>query len=690
MASELAGGVEQHAFRAKALLDAHDYKAAALESSRALDILPDLAEISILRGHALLSPLLDEAMSMGGGKMTLCRQDFKEAYEAFRLALVINPNSVEANMELKRLGQLLQRLPETKPSADTCPTHGDACSHDETHACSHHPPHPPHPHADAAAADGPVLEELDEGLDVIIVGAGAAGIGCAFMLTNIFGLEPSRVQLLERGEAIGTSFRMWPEETRFISPSFNQQGWTNSFDLNSIAYGTSPAYTLHAQHPSGAQYADYLSELAEAATLSVKTRTDVIKVEPVDGGFEVHVRTTSVDGAQKEEKMRARYVVWAAGEFQYPKESPGALVGTELCLHNSRVRSWAKLPGYDFVLIGGCAMSGRSQTAAHTHDPSHSHTRSHSLIVTRATRRYESGADAAINLAKAGKQATVLASTAGWNVCTADPSTELAPYTTQRLREVTAADFSPRPKLMAPLRVLRVEKAAEGGFNVVATWQAAESLKQTQLRTPISGAEGAPGAEGSELVVHTPQPPVLCTGFQGSIRSSARDLFNLADESDEAKGCLAGAPMLSADDESTKVPGVFLVGPTVRHAELSFCFIYKFRQRFGVVANAICRGLGRDTQAAVEACRKMNIRARAATRANATEQQEVANPQAPRGAICSTVTHEVGAAAANRLRGPGARVHERRWVNGRVGVAMTGWAAASPCKSIRRRAANHH
>ena len=63
---------------------------------------------------------------------------------------------------------------------------------------------------------------------------------------------------------------------------------------------------------------------------------------------------------------------------------------------------------------------------------------------------YESGVDAAINLAKAGKRATVLASTATWNVQTADPSTELAPYTAERLREVSAADFSPRPARRKP------------------------------------------------------------------------------------------------------------------------------------------------------------------------------------------------------------------------------------------------
>ena len=67
---------------------------------------------------------------------------------------------------------------------------------------------------------------------------------------------------------------------------------------------------------------------------------------------------------------------------------------------------------------------------------------------------------------------------------------------------------------------------------------------------------------------------------------------------EQAKGCLAGAPLLTEDDESTKVElsssdhltdrdgvkghasqsqvaGVFLVGPAVRHGEHSFCFVYK-------------------------------------------------------------------------------------------------------------------
>ncbi len=52
---------------------------------------------------------------------------------------------------------------------------------------------------------------------------------------------------------------------------------------------------------------------------------------------------------------------------------------------------------------------------------------------------------------------------------------------------------------------------------------------------------------------------------------------------------------LTGDDESTKVPGLFVSGPMVRHENVIFCFIYKFRQRFAVIGNAIAGRLGLDT-----------------------------------------------------------------------------------------------
>ena len=77
-------------------------------------------------------------------------------------------------------------------------------------------------------------------------------------------------------------------------------------------------------------------------------------------------------------------------------------------------------------------------------------------------------------------------------------------------------------------------------------------------------------------------PPLMAGGFAGSHKLVA-DLFERRDD---------GFPLLSEHDESTSVPGVFLCGPAVRHANHVFCFIYKYRQRFAVVAKAIATSLG--------------------------------------------------------------------------------------------------
>ena len=117
------------------------------------------------------------------------------------------------------------------------------------------------------------------------------------------------------------------------------------------------------------------------------------------------------------------------------------------------------------------------------------------------------------------------------------------------------------------------------------------------------------GEEGTEISLRTPQAPLLCAGFEGSVASGVvKELFEWGEEDDDeeeeskakpqgeavavGQGCDAGSPRLTPTDESTKTPGLFLAGPAVRHGELSFCFVYKFRQRFGVVADVIARGLG--------------------------------------------------------------------------------------------------
>ncbi len=339
----------------------------------------------------------------------------------------------------------------------------------------------------------------------VIVGAGAAGIGIARALQEI-GVP---FVILERHD-VGGSFRRWPSEMRFITPSFPSNSF-GTLDLNSIAVGTSPAFTLGCEHPTGSQYANYLVSVVDYFDLPVKTGIDVLSVTPrPTGGFELE---TSVG------QMNAQTIIWAAGEFQYPRQT--LFPGAQHCVHNSRVKSWKRLTGDDFVVIGG----------------------------------YESGVDAAVHLANAGKRVTVLERNAVWNSDDSDPSITLSPFTWDRLME-TPDD---RIELHDEVEVERVEKQ-RGQYAVVA-------------------------ASGEKFV--TKRKPILATGFDGSVRL-VRDHFDWRDD---------GFPLLNSVDESTLAPGLFLVGSLVRHERLVFCFIYKFRQRFGVVANEIGRRMGIDTAA---------------------------------------------------------------------------------------------
>jgi len=604
---------------AEELAERKDYTGAIHETKKVLDALephlPTIVSAAIIHGRSTMTNAMKKMQEEGEVPSS---ETIESVWNSYEVAQMLDPESEECEFQLNRVANLLRQMPAPKPKC-----------------------------VKAAKAD----------FDVLIVGAGAAGIGTALMLTETFGLEKSRVVMMERGEKVGETFRRWPEEMKFISPSFNQQGWTQSFDLNAIAHGTSPAYSLHTEHPSGKDYAAYLEGIVNLHKLNVRTKAEVVSIKDI-GESEEHplfsVGVKCLATSELKETLTARYIVWAAGEFQYPKkaktdssstkeeekksdtpedddvkeEEDKGIQGMEHCIHNSTVTSWAKLPGDDFIIIGG----------------------------------YESGCDAAINLSRAGKKCKVLASTPCWDVKTTDPSAELAPYTNSRLRDVLHPGFSPHPELLAPLRVLSVEKADQGGFNVTAQWDKMDEddekkKKLPNLRNLVNAdvvSQQPQSEEGSLLVLHTPNPPVLCIGFEGSVAAAASHLFYFNDgdaaedddqdemeeeeeneneqemtdeeqepdeenDSDEEmeeeegngdsapKGCLAGAPLLTDEDESTRVPGVFLVGPAVSHGSLSFCFVYKFRQRFGVVAKAICEGLGVDIRAAVADCKKNNM-----------------------------------------------------------------------------------
>ena len=97
------------------------------------------------------------------------------------------------------------------------------------------------------------LESSDDTLDVfdaIIIGAGAAGIGAGIALAHS---GVGSFVIIDRG-AVGSSFASWPDETRFITPSFPSNS-IGMLDLNSIAVGVSPAYNMRIEHPNGSENA---------------------------------------------------------------------------------------------------------------------------------------------------------------------------------------------------------------------------------------------------------------------------------------------------------------------------------------------------------------------------------------------------------------------------------------------------
>lgn len=339
-----------------------------------------------------------------------------------------------------------------------------------------------------------------EKFDVVVIGGGAAGIGVAIALRHA-GIE--NFVVLERNR-VGASFDAWPAETRFITPSFA----TNSIgmlDLNSIAIGISPAFSLRVEHPTGREYAAHLRGVAQFFELPIRENSQVRRLTKIGDDFCIDT---------DEETLRATHVIWAAGEFQYP--AVGNLNGSENCRHTATVASYAELEGDDFVVIGG----------------------------------YESGVDAAYHLARRGKAVRLIDRQCPWESESSDPSVALSTYSLERMRD---RRFREHVELH-PMTTITGVQPSDQGF---------------QIETE------------SGLTFMTEEQPLLASGFDGS-HKLIPDLFEKRED---------GFPLLNENDESTLVPGLFLCGPSVRHKHHVFCFIYKYRQRFAVVAKAIATSL---------------------------------------------------------------------------------------------------
>ncbi|MCM3713921.1 NAD(P)/FAD-dependent oxidoreductase [Halalkalibacter oceani] len=217
---------------------------------------------------------------------------------------------------------------------------------------------------------------------IIIVGAGPAGIGLAILLKKL-GFTS---YLMLEGDEIGSTFRRWPREMRFITPSFTGQGF-GALDLNAVTPGTSPAYTFRKEHLNGDEYADYLELLADHFDLKVKEKTMVTAVSKKGRLFTVETDSDT---------WTCEALFWATGEFQFPRAT--GIEGAHHGLHVGHVDSYEALAKAHYVVVGGG----------------------------------ESGADAAFHLARNGSQVTVVTETS-MNDKVADPSLTLSPYTYERM-----------------------------------------------------------------------------------------------------------------------------------------------------------------------------------------------------------------------------------------------------------------
>ena len=363
----------------------------------------------------------------------------------------------------------------------------------------------------------------DEPFDALVVGAGAAGLGVGVALKHT-GIR--NYQILDRGTVAG-SFAAWPNGMQLITPSFPANS-VGMLDLNSIAIGTSPGFSLGAEHPSGPDFAAHLRGLSLFFELPTRSHTEVLSID-VDGEMFV---VETLEG-----NLRCRHVIWATGEFQFP--SIPTFQGATFGIHNSRIGDWSdyvKQGNGPAIIIGG----------------------------------YESGIDAAVQLSKQQCKSIVLGREPTWESEDSDPSRSLSPFTLQRLVTARKNEF--------------VETI--GGVDVTLIESTSEGKSKTYRVTAEDGRSWL-----------TTRKPILATGFRGGFHQ-LKDRFELRED---------GFPLLTENDESTLTPNLFLVGPSVRHEDLIFCFIFKYRQRFAIVAKAIAQRLGHDTTEFEETYRKWGM-----------------------------------------------------------------------------------
>ncbi|MCP4524083.1 MAG: NAD(P)-binding domain-containing protein [Candidatus Gracilibacteria bacterium] len=338
--------------------------------------------------------------------------------------------------------------------------------------------------------------------DVIIIGAGPAGLGIGMKLKEL----DIDYLILEKDQ-IGASFLQWNNKTRFISPSFPSNAF-GQIDLNSIDASSSPALFTKKQNPNGGEYAEYLKDFSIRKQLNIKNNSEVITIEKDNEIFKVFT---------KKYKYFAKFICCATGEFNFPNY--GNITGKELGIHSSKIKNYDRFD----TITGAIPIIGG----------------------------YESSIDLAYNLIKLGKKVSVFSNDNMDNYNSSDPSKILSPVSMQKLHKMQQSElFSFTKDIILSLSYDNKSYVLKGKHNEY------NFIYQ----------------------------PILATGFKSNFEPLG-DLVTYRND---------GNPQLNEFDELKKTKGIFISGPMVRQEELIFCFIYKFRQRFGIIALEIAQRLGKN------------------------------------------------------------------------------------------------
>ena len=177
-----------------------------------------------------------------------------------------------------------------------------------------------------------------ETLDVLVIGAGQAGLALGYHLTRDATATPD-VRIIDAAPAIGHTWRSRWDSLRLFTPA---------------QYDSLPGTPFPGRadtHPTKDQVADYLATYPHLHRLPVQLDTRVEELTRAGGVFTARTSRGTV---------RARQVVIATGPFQTP-HTPAltAQLPTDVPqLHSAAYRNPAQIPSGARVLVVGAANSG--------------------------------------------------------------------------------------------------------------------------------------------------------------------------------------------------------------------------------------------------------------------------------------------------------------------------------------------